>query len=204
MSSLSKNIGVIVHCCMFNQLSYVFITFYGYVICIWMYINLSICVGTNQMSIVICKHSQLTVFAIESICNIFPIKHYILAENIQWQFETLSGIRLSFHGGSKVAWTEATTVTTPTKNPSTKTELQHYKKSENYFEFRTFVYGDGSSYVDFTPGEYSFPFSFPLPVTSPSSFSHEHGSVKYVLLGSFINDVIRVSTLFVNHVIHFC
>jgi hypothetical protein len=83
---------------------------------------------------------------------------------------------LYFHGSAEVSWTERTDASD-----------RRFNKTENYFEFRTFAFGDGSSFVDLNAGEHFFPFSFPLPATIPSSFSHEHGNVKYVLKVPFLS-----------------
>lgn len=90
----------------------------------------------------------------------------------------VSGIRLRFRGSCSVSWTEETTTTSPGNN-RTKTQVRHLRDAEKYFEFRTFAYGDGSARVSLRPGEFSFPFAFPLPTTIPSSFQHDLGSVKY-------------------------
>ena len=59
--------------------------------------------------------------------------------------------------------------------------------TEPYVDLQTVVW-DGKDYPDgkLTPGQHSWPFSFAVPQTAPSSFEGAHGSIRYTLEGRIV------------------
>ena len=87
----------------------------------------------------------------------------------------VTSIKVSFHGASKVHWTEQVQKRV---NKETRTVTKSYISREIYFNSQQCVMGDGHEF-SLPPGESSYPFSFQLPTTIPSSFEHSIGRVWY-------------------------
>ena len=87
----------------------------------------------------------------------------------------ITGIKVCFHGASKVRWSEEVT---EGRNDEQRTVTKNFDSGEIYFDSHQYVMGDGRE-VSLSPGEFSYPFSFLLPTTIPSSFEHDIGRVWY-------------------------
>lgn len=94
-----------------------------------------------------------------------------------------TGIKLKFEGKASVHWTEEVTETRGTGDDRREQRVtKSYSDSESYFEFKSYLLGDGRSDAYIQPGETSCPFSFQLPVMNiPSSYVGNHGKVEYFL-----------------------
>lgn len=90
------------------------------------------------------------------------------------------GIKLRFEGNASVQWTED-----PMDIRGASGGIKNFSATENYFEFQSYLLGDGGSDMYIESGESSYPFSFQLPTENlPSSFTSTHGRVEYFLEAS--------------------
>ncbi|CAL1526418.1 unnamed protein product [Lymnaea stagnalis] len=89
-------------------------------------------------------------------------------------------IRLVFHGKAFVHWTEQSM-----RGPGEirLKEIRHHSATEDYFEVSQPLLSKGKNQQDekriLEPGQYTYPFQFQIPVTSPSSFEGHYGFIRY-------------------------
>ncbi|KAL3865646.1 hypothetical protein ACJMK2_043012 [Sinanodonta woodiana] len=93
----------------------------------------------------------------------------------------MRGVRLKFHGGANVHWTETETVGT---GDDTHTETHTYSATETYFNFEFLLFGPGNDTTNLQAGRHTFPFVFQLPTNLPSSYESELGNIRYYLKGT--------------------
>ncbi|ODN02196.1 Arrestin domain-containing protein 3 [Orchesella cincta] len=93
------------------------------------------------------------------------------------------GLKLKFEGKASVHWSEEKTERTGSGNDATDRKVtKNFDDSDNFFDFKNYLLGDGRSDVKIPPGESSYPFSFQLPLMNlPSSYVGQHGKVEYLL-----------------------
>lgn len=128
---------------------------------------------------------KLTEFSI-TLAN--PQAVYFPGQNVQGHVTVvlndamkMRGVRLKFHGGANVHWTEQHS-TGSGKNR--RTETRHYRATETYFNHEMLLFGPGNDSTHLQAGHHTFPFSYNLPVTCPSSYESHVGQVRYVLNGT--------------------
>ncbi|CAK9794945.1 Arrestin domain-containing protein 3 [Anthophora quadrimaculata] len=96
--------------------------------------------------------------------------------------KNIRGITLSAKGEASVDWSESETQHDSMQNTSNTTSVR-YHNSEKYFHFKYNILGSHNSDHKMTiqSGFYTYPFSFQLPHSIPSSFEHTYGYVRYTV-----------------------
>lgn len=87
------------------------------------------------------------------------------------------GLKVKFLGAAKVSWDETESVRQNDGN--THNETVNYHSEEEYFSNHYYLLGSANGEIEIPSGEHSYPFTTTLPPRLPSSFSGEHGHVKY-------------------------
>ena len=60
---------------------------------------------------------------------------------------------------------------------------EHYTGKEEFFEYKLWLYGNGSQRFTHAPGRVGYTFSYTLPASLPSSFESRTGYIRYELKG---------------------
>lgn len=104
--------------------------------------------------------------------------HVIVVANKPKSYEHIS---IGFHGKAYVHWLEQVT---EGYGDQRATRIVHYTGSEVYVDEALTLWTSKQSPDGRLPvGEHSFPFSFNIPRTAPSSFEGTFGSITYTLKG---------------------
>ncbi|XP_065679649.1 arrestin domain-containing protein 3 isoform X3 [Hydra vulgaris] len=83
----------------------------------------------------------------------------------------MRGIKLIAQGKGECRWSETT-------GTGDNRHTNHYRGSENLFEFQLWVHGNSAKFTN-EAGRFFFPFDFILPPVLPSSFEGFHGHIRY-------------------------
>lgn len=87
------------------------------------------------------------------------------------------GMKLKFEGKATVHWTEEVTEKT---DAGDKKVTKSHDDSDSFFEFKSYLLGDGRSDVKLPAGQNSYNFSFQLPMMNiPSSYLGQHGTYSH-------------------------
>ena len=98
-------------------------------------------------------------------------------------------ILIHFSGRSYVHWTETHSTGT---GEHRRTETRHYTSSEAYVDVASPLWSKQQSPDGkLAPGQYSWPFSFNIPPTAPSSFEGSVGHIRYSLVGKIVTGLFK-------------
>ena len=118
-------------------------------------------------------------------------------------------ILIHFSGRSYVHWTETHTVSGTNHmghgigvtagghrhrhhHHHSRTETRHYTSSEAYVDVASPLWSKQQSPDGkLAPGQYSWPFSFNIPPTAPSSFEGSVGHIRYSLVGKIVTGLFK-------------
>uniref|UniRef100_A0A146M467 Arrestin domain-containing protein 2 n=1 Tax=Lygus hesperus TaxID=30085 RepID=A0A146M467_LYGHE len=89
------------------------------------------------------------------------------------------GLKVKFLGEAKVSWQE--TESERGNDGQTRNETVTYHAEEEYFSNSYYLLGSANGEIEIPIGEHVYPFTTTLPPRLPSSFSGEHGHIRYTV-----------------------
>lgn len=91
----------------------------------------------------------------------------------------MTRLRVEVLGGGEVGWTEQTS---RLRDQDWEEVPDHFTAKETYLSQETTL----CNLPELAPGQHLFPFSFPLPLSLPSSFESQYGHVRYIFRAEIV------------------
>lgn len=124
--------------------------------------------------------SYFTGFSILYIAVTLQNFSHIFGQYYFYNFRAPLGIHIRFLGEAVTEWSE--TRTTTDAEGKSHTEKVRYGTTEEYFNRTQYFLGaPNGPTIELPSGTYTYPFSYTLPSTLPSSFEGPEGHIRYTI-----------------------